>query len=235
MRQYRNLIIIMVAQISLMGCKKDLRYSPSPASLTIFNGLNDMQPMYVSFGDTAVPFYSYENFIQYGSSFQYSVSDATTPIRLTSAEDTLQPWIQGKMSLEAGGIYSLYVAGKDGKQIDTLLSKDVLPSYSDSTAGVRFINLMESKREVTINLEGNSPDQPEFGSIGFKQSTAFKGYSARTGILSYNFEIHDKQSGEMITTFSWSLKIFRNTTIVILGQDDPSGALTANAFQVNHF
>lgn len=235
MQQYRILIIIMASQILFISCKKDLRYSPSPVSLTVFNGLNNAEPVLVSFGDTAVPFYSYENLIQYGSSQQYSIPGATTPIRLTSAKDTLQPWIQGKISLESGGIYSLYVVGNDGKQIDTLLSKDVLPTYSDSIAGVRFINMIESKRDITINLEGNLPDQPEFGSIAFKQSTDFKGYSARAGILSYNFEIHDKQSGEMITTYSWTLKIFRNSTIIILGQDDPSGVFTANAFQVNHF
>jgi hypothetical protein len=108
-------------------------------------------------------------------------------------------------------------------------------NYSDSISGVRFINLSQGSKPISINLQGNLPAQAEISGLAYKQVSVFKTYPDTNGISSYNFEIRDQASGNLLTTFSWNFTLFKNNTLVITGSEDPSIGTPVNVFPVNNF
>jgi hypothetical protein len=110
--------------------------------------------------------------------------------------------------------------------------QDHIPSHTDSSAGLRFIDLSPGSAAFSINLAGNSPSQTEFSNLGYKQISAFKSYPANSSIGgSYNFEIRTQENDSLITTFSWTYTLHRCHTIVLSGL--VSNGLTV--FQVNNY
>src|SRR6185369_10245432 len=123
---------------------------------------------------------------------------------------------QGKFDLTAGGLYTIFVVGAD-KLVDTMFLQDFIPVITDSSAGVRFVNLAQGSSLISVNLEGNDPAQTEFSNLGYKQVSNFKSYTGMNGITYYNFEVRDQASGNILTTFSWNIVLFKNQTLVING------------------
>jgi len=138
---------------------------------------------------------------------------------------------RGNLDLKEGGIYSFFLLG-ESKSLDTLFIKDIITNYTDSSAGIRFINLRIGSQPMTVNLKGTYPSQSEFTSLGFKQFTGFKQYNGKKGAPTrYTFEIRDQTSGNILSTYNWTYTRGRNNTIVIAGVD--GGSVTV--FKLNHY
>jgi hypothetical protein len=198
--------------------------------------MQDAQNIAVNFLDTPISFHLNKALVQYGSSIEYGITAGTTPLTIVSAGDTSNPLISGSIDLKAGGIYSLYLAGQNGKAVDTVFMQDLIPAYNDSVSGVRIINLSVDAGKISANLVGNPVGQNEFSDLGYKQISTFKTYSAMSNIPGYyTFEIRDQTTGDLLTSFDWSYTVFKNSTLVLCGSKDPAAPSPISVFQVNNF
>lgn len=203
------------------------------SSLNIVNASGDNPVIVASLSDTAIPFYTIQNPINYQSFIRYNNPSGATPLIIVSASDTTHSLFQGNFDLKPGEIYSLFISGQ-AKALDTIFVRDVIPFYGDSSAGVRFVNLSDGKLPVTVNLEGNSSSN-EFSNIAYRDVTPFKTYSAAGGISSYNFEIRDQASGDLLTTFTWNVSVYHNHTLVMTGSTDSASTTPFTVFAVNNY
>jgi hypothetical protein len=225
-------LLLLNCLVAASACKKTSSGTSGIASLNIINASVDLPSVVVNFSDTALPFYLNQAPISSNSSMEFGVPAGANPLIVVSSADTVKPVYRGTLDVQAGGIYSLYLAGQGGVA-DTVFTKDEIPVYADSSVGVRFINLSPDSKPISVNLAANDPTQTEFSNLTYKQIVGFKTYSANSNIGgSYNFEIRDQASGSLLTTFSWSYTLSKNNTLVINGSENDSSIAV---FQVNNF
>jgi hypothetical protein len=230
----RALLPIICIFICFYSCKKSNSVTSAISSLNIVNAVIDIPSVYIYFTFSDSNYYLQQSPLSYASSAEYSAISGLRPLSVISSNDTVKPLYQTSLDLKAGGIYSLFLFGH-GRQVDTLLVKDSLPLYTDSLAGVRFVNLAPGSLPVSINLEGNYPVSNELSNLAYRQISTFQTYSASSGVLGYNFEIRDQASGNLLATFGWPLPLFRNSTLVITGLGDGLGGGALSIFAVNNF
>jgi hypothetical protein len=235
MRIILNLLIFAIVTFNC-SCKKSGFNSAKPtAALNVINAAPDVPALSVNFTNTPIFFAKYQQLVSFGSSWEWGLPPASSPVLLISSSDTSKAFYSGTVDLKAGGIYSMYVLSGSPKG-DVLLLEDTIPVYTDSAAGIRFINLSPDSGPITVNLQGNNPSQMEFIDLTYKQISPFKGYNATSqsgGV--YNFEIWSKTSQTLLANFSWYFRLQKNNTIVIAGSTDPSSSTPLNVFQVNNY
>ena len=237
-----GLLLLSVASWSISSCHKSSGASVGPVSLNVINAMPTSQPI--------IPVLSVANLSQwfanaspigFGNSSLYSPLSGSDTMLVAQQTDTAGPkpiWLfGGVLHLSAGGIYSFFLSG-DSTKTDTMLVVDNIPYYTDSSAGVRFVNLMPASQPITINITGNTASQVEFGPLGYRTISAFKKYLANSTVQgsSYSFDIRDQASGNVLTTFTWSYTFGKNNTLVVYGSEDPTSPLGApQVFQTNNF
>src|SRR5258708_4699301 len=75
--------------------------------------------------------------VGYGANYVYGVlANRSIPLTIIATTDTVNPIFSGNLNLAAGSINSFYLAGHIGA-VDTVLIKELIPVYSDSSCGVR--------------------------------------------------------------------------------------------------
>jgi len=232
--KFKTLFSLLFALLFLLCCKKDTLPVFSNSSLTVVNASFENPIFAVTISDTLIPFYRNQSQIYYQSFGEYGYSSGNFPLIIVSASDTTKPLFKANFNLVEQGIYSLFLAG-NSKSLDTVFVQEHFTNYDDSLAGVRFINLATGSGPISVNLMGNDPVQKEFSDLGYKQISAFKTYSTSGGIYSYDFEIRDQVSGDLLTTFTWYFTNFKNQTLVISGASDPAIGSPISVFQVNNF
>jgi len=233
MKRLCYFIITGIAISVICSCKKS-NTNKGLSSINIVNATTGVSSVVINFSDTAIPYYLNQDSITYGAYRQYGIPSGANPIVIVASSDTLKSLWKGTFNTTTGAIYSFYLSGT-GSTIDTTMARDILPIYADSSAGVRFINLSAGAKALTINLQGNTPDQKEFPDLGYKQISNFKGYVANGSAPNYTFEIRDEATGDLLTTVTWNYTVFKNTTMVIGGSTDPNSTMPINAFPVNNF
>jgi len=224
--------VILTLSFWISSCEKNS--SRKLGALNVIHALVDEPPVYVYFTATPSNYYLNQSPVPYGAAAEYGTPFDGTPLTIVSSGDTSQALFQSTLTMKSGGIYSLYLAGQASKK-DTLLLEDVIPAFSDSSAGVRFINLSQGSAPMSVNIQGNDPMHTEFDNIGYKQISPFRAYPAKGGVSGYTFEIRDQATGNLLITYSWNFELFRNYTIVIGGLEDGAGAGAINAFAINNF
>jgi hypothetical protein len=235
--KWHKLSIYFLLAFLNVGCKKQLPSGSSTSSINIINAVLNGPTITASFSDTLLPFYKNQTPIYFGSSMEWGIPSGAVPIIFVSSSDTTHPLYQEILNLLPGAIYSLFLTGQDqAHQAEPILVKDSVPLLTDSSAGLRIINLCPDCGPVTLNLAGNSPNQMEFSNTDFKSSTKFKIYSATNDIGGvYNFEIWNQNGTNLLTTFSWTYSIDKNNTLLIAGSTDPNSSTPVSAFQLNNY
>jgi hypothetical protein len=114
-----------------------------------------------------------------------------------------------------------------------------MPPYhpsTDSTAGIRFVNLSAGSNSVSIDIQGN-PNTPILSSLPYKDITNFELFAANTAaqINGYTFEFRDASSGNLLTTYTYAVSPFQNITICFIGSEDPTVGVPVSAIQENNF
>jgi hypothetical protein len=234
MKKIRYFLKIFVCFVTLPSCQKSNTPGGAAALNIIDAGIN-LPTLYISFADTAGNYYLNQAQISYGSSIEYGNPAGILPLTLIAVNDTLKPAWRSTLNLKVGGIYSLYLSGLGGVP-DTLFLRDTIPTYSDSSVGARFINLSSGGGPISVNFQGNYPNQNEFSDLGYQQITPFKTYSGLSSVGgAYNFEIRDQASGNLLCTFQWNFTIFKNNTLVICGSEAQNSSTPISVFAVNNF
>jgi hypothetical protein len=235
------IVVIALPAIVLIGgmsCQKTY-VPPPPASIFIVNAMAGSNQIVPNFGtDTVYRYYKGPSSattmvkISYGASVLYTRTPATTSLSVVPITDTVFKIFNGTLDLASGAIYSFFLSG-DTAHADTMMIKENIPSYSDSSTGVRFVNLSIGGKALVINLVGDSGNL-QFPAIGYQGVTDFRKYSAVASAgTSYKFEIRDQATGTLLKTYTWTFRRFRNNTIVISG--DPTIPAQFKVFAINHY
>jgi len=219
--------------LAIFSCKTT-NIVPAPASLTIVHAITGSKPVLPKLGDDEPgKYYTDISELGYGSARLYSTIAGNLPISIVPVTDTNLMVYSGHLVLRSGAIYSFFLAG-DTTHVDTLLVKDEIPFYSDSSAGLRCINLLSGvKTSIRINLQGDSANA-QFSNITYADITAFKKFNATSAVgTSYSLEIRDQQTGNLLSTFTWSFTPQKNNTLVVSGSTDLAVGLTV--FTINNY
>jgi hypothetical protein len=237
-RQIIMVSLSVLILLILIGCRRENGVGAPPASLNIINAIPTSNPVIPVLGTSdTIQFFGTAQSISYPGSFEYSPPAGSNLLYIVQNEDTArldlkQTLFNGTLDLMNGGIYSFFLAG-DTSSPDTMLIKDNIPTYTDSSAGVRFVNLSTGSLPMSVNIQGNSPTQMEFSALGYKGVSSFNKYLANSGEQGeYTFEVRDQGTGNLLTTFTWYYTLFRNNTLVISGSE-ALGAI--QILQVNNY
>jgi hypothetical protein len=229
--------------------------SPSAvASLNVINALPTSSPLILVQGSVA-PFIG--TFSGVGT-LSYASSTVLTPARGsesvyalqknvdTASADSKAPayMLNTPLSFTAGGLYSLFITGKDTTSPDFVFVQDQVSVRTDSTVGIRFADLSAGSGSVSVDIQGQ-PNGSEVPSLAYKEVTSFKSYHATTSVSSYVFEFRDGVSGNLLATYTLSgvntnnpnitnTVLFRNLTIALIGQP-AGGTVPQSCIRVNSF
>ena len=217
--------------LTIVSCKKDNQLQQQ-ASLNVVNAAINVASVKVNYFGESVVYATFDP-INYGANKVYTVGAGSVFITIVPTADTLNPIYDKTILTEAGGVYSLFLAGQS-PIVDTLFVTDAIPYRSDSSAGVRFINLSVNSSPVSINILGN-PNGSEVASLPYKTITDFKTYPARSANGTYKFEVRDATSGALLVTYSLSTPRFNNVTLVLKGLLGGSGSTVLGIQRVNNY
>lgn len=197
--------------VIMVSCSKEPP-AAGTASLTIVNTVVGSRPLSVNFNDTG-PLGYYKNFNPINNystwnrmSEQFTAYSGKQPLALYQYPDTLpgsQPLFNLVLDLPIGSIHSLFLTGTVSAP-DTIFTTDLLPYYpaTDSSMGIRFVNLSPGSAPITVNLQGQA-NGSEAGSLPFKGISGFKNYKVDNGLFDgYVFEFRDAASGTLIATLA---------------------------------
>jgi hypothetical protein len=252
---YILLTALLVGGFFLPGCNKE--NSPSPAavtSLNVVNALPTSAPLILVQGSIVQEIGHFYGIgaLSYGTTAVLAPkSGSETLYALQKDADTSSVTAQGGgymfnsvLNFTAGNLYSLFIAGADTSNPDYLFLQDTITSRTDSTAGIRFVNLSAGSNPVSIDIEGQA-----YGGVvpvlAYKGVTDFMSFPATSAISSYIFEFRDAVSGNLLSRYTLSgvnthsptvanTVLFRNLTIALIGQ--PAGGTVAQTcIRVNSF
>jgi len=242
-KTYFNLLFIVIFSLGLASCKKELTFKVSgTSSLTLINGVVGNDYLYTDFnGDKSNGVYiSQLGAISYGSAIFFNSYSGQQKLGLYQNPDTnanSKPVFNLTLNMPVNTIHTLFLMGTP-QNPDQLFTTDQLPYHapSDSTMGIRFVNISQGSAPVSVNLLGQA-NGSEADTLSYKGVTAFKNYNAGSAVSSYTFEFRDKATGALLgncvvdgvnnpgTQTAPNIRRNRNYTIALLGAP---GGLAAN-------
>jgi len=212
MEHLNKLTTLICAIIFIISCKKYKVESYPMTSLTAVNAI---------VGGTGMKIGSQANVIENSNFLHFSLLAGSNDLYVWPVDDSLHPYYSNsKFVTQDREMYSLYVCGQVGNT-EGVLVKEEIPYRTDSTAGIRFINLSPNSTPLNITLS-TSPTVNEVSGLGYKQYTEFKTYPSLYN-SSYTFEIRDGSTASPampLATFSlmdFMMPRYSNITLVIQG------------------
>jgi hypothetical protein len=189
---------------SFISCKKNNVDLPSGgSSLTIVNALVGSSSLVPNFNDNApLLYYSTAQQISYASAYEFGNYSGNIQLALSDITDTTHTVFKQMVSLPKNTISSLYITGTLAAP-EGFQTTDHPPYHapSDSTVGIRFVNLSPGSSPVSVNLQGGASGA-EVTSLAYKNVTAFKNYAATYKIASYVFEFRDVATGILLASYT---------------------------------
>jgi hypothetical protein len=226
----------------LGSCTKDLtnvKIAPVSA-VTVVNGVVNSNPLIadLSGADSVASYFASTPQISYGGFQEYSIPSGKVPAVVFQNSDTAVALFQATLNLAPHAVYSIFLSAADtgGKSIDTLITLDNPPYHSvtDSTDGIRFVNLSAGSNPISVDIQGN-PYGSEVNSLAYQAITNFKNYPAGYNFTQYNFEIRDAASGNLLTTYSYGVSPFKNITLAVIGSEDSTATVPLSVTQINNY
>lgn len=230
-----QLLLFLCSFFCIVACKKTTHLTTSPASVTVVNGVQGSNTIIPVFGTDPLKLFAAAKSITYGNLGRYSLVEGEQPLYMVRLTDTLKPFYSNNLSLAANTIYSLFVAG-DSTKPDVVFVEDMVPVISDSTCGVRFINLSRASLPIKVNIRGNGATKPEVSNIAYKQISDFKLYDAKANKKTYIFEVRNEADGALLLTYTWTFSPYKSHTLAFTGTVNAAGKpATLKMFPVNNF
>jgi hypothetical protein len=241
---------ILLAALSIIwffmpGCSKQASLHPV-ASLNVINALPASAPLILVQGSIAPAIGEFGSIgaLSYastavltapsGSESFYVVQDNVDTMSINAQGGDFM--FSGTLNFTAGGLYSLFITGADTSNPDYLLVQDTPPAQTDSTVGIRFVNLSTGSNPVSVDIQGQ-PNGSTVSSLAYKNITSFANFAATSSVSSYIFEFRDATSGNLLASYTLSgvnSVLFKNLTIALIGQ--PAGGTVAQScIRVNSF
>ena len=231
--------MILLGVTSLFSCKKTTIGIRPLASVNLVNATVNLAGVKANFSwegnKGGIQYYSQiSTTVGYATNYVYSVlAVPNVPLIVVSSADTTKTILQTSLTFNNGGIYTLYFSGIVGA-VDTLLVPESLPGHTDSTCGVRFINLSFNSKPILVT-QSITPTVMEFNSLSYKQYSDFKDYPASPNNKAYTFQVRDGGTNALLGTYSFSAPCFRNVTLAWVGQTGGSGTYAPKLIRVNNY
>ncbi|WP_295118465.1 hypothetical protein [uncultured Chitinophaga sp.] len=203
----------------------------APASFTFVNVMATARPSIATFTPGPVNYGGVKT-VAYSASFQYTVNPGLSPLYVVQNSDTTRPLFSGSVNLLPGSINTFYLIG-DTTRPDTLFTRETVPLYTDSSAGLRIVHVSPASQTVTVNVKGAT--DKEFADVSYKQTSIFKTYPVRATGNSRILELRNKANDSLLVTFTWNYTIGRNYTLVFTGDVINKQPAALKAFAVNNF
>lgn len=231
MRHFNHLFIFF-AVLLFASCKKDEFQTTQTAALKVVNAI---------VGGTTARLGSVTTNISNNGNANFDLHTGNPDIYVWPVGDSLNPYYNANKSVSVAekDIFTLFLAGVPGA-VESLLVKEDLSTRTDSTMGVRFINLSPNSPAVNVTL-ATSTTINEFENIGYKGITEFKTYPADKVNSAYTFEVRFvndpnvviaslTMSGTNVPTY---VPVFKNVTLVLVGL--VGGAPALGLTRVNYY
>ncbi len=227
-----ELIIVACATLlSVWSCSEDERILEATSLKVVHTGVDapGLHVLYTQFDEDFA--FANNPVLSFGGNNRFTIiANEERSIAFVNSTDTTSTVLSTSVNLPAGNISTLFLTGRDSN-INTLLLEDALLQHNDSTAGFRFINLAPDSQSLIFEADqGISPL-----SLGFEEATEFLEVDATSANGSYSFEIKDG-AGNVLTTYSTTAPVFRNTTLAIIGLvDNGTGGNSLQVIRVDSF
>jgi hypothetical protein len=222
----KQMIYLLIAATIISSCKKDEIKTTPLASINITNAI--VSGTTAKLGSNAAT-------ISNNAFAQFGLKAGTNNLYVYPSADSLHPYYTNdKFTTSQGEVYSLFLGGTTSA-VDAVLVKEAIPYRTDSTAGIRFINLAPNTSTKAINITLlATPTVNEASNLAYKQITDFKSYPGLYN-SAYTFQIRNDTCASPkppLATFALSssqVPRFANITLVI--RQNGSGL---SVFRVNN-
>jgi enamine deaminase RidA (YjgF/YER057c/UK114 family) len=220
----------------LTSCRKDAMKPNAVANINITNAVVDGEAVKVNCLNLS------QFAVASGTSFiNFIIPSGSQRLYVYPISDSLRPYYSRIVQADAGDIFSLFLSGQF-PTVDTLLIKENIPSRTDSTFGLRFINLSPNAPAVNVTLS-TSVTVNEFANIAYMGATEFKTYAAPASTTtSYTFQVRNAVNNIILasstitgTTNTTGIPRFRNITLVLRGLVGGTGTSAIAITRVNQF
>lgn len=215
-----SLIIFFVAVFLLGGCRKE-NPGTQLASVNVTNAI--LNGPSVKYGSNPA-LVSNNNFAQ------FKILAGASSLYLYASGDSTHPYVNQTLEMERGAMYSVFLGGS-ATAVESVVVRDTLPLRTDSSAGVRFVNLSPNSGSVNITLSTTTGIN-EVSNLGYKQITSFKTYPALAANGTYVFQVRKSSDNSIITTYSLATPRFAHVTLVFRGT--VGGSPSPSVLRVNN-
>lgn len=234
----KRIFSFLALAAAFAACKKDSVSSTPLASLNIVNAAVNVPSIKSNFvPDAAKP--NYYKLITastaYGANTPYGVlANTNYPLYIINSADSTKTIATASINYGSGEIYTLYLAGSS-TQVDTILRKEAIPSFTDSSCGVRFINLSYNSSPIKITLSA-TPTVDELGtSLAYKQQSGFKTYPATVANNTYAFQVRDAGTNNLLGSYTLTVPRFFSCTLAWIGQTGTTGGTAPKVQRINNY
>jgi hypothetical protein len=223
MKHFIYSVLMCMLIVGFCSCSKSTVNLTPLSSLEIVNAAIASPGAQLGSNPTVVPYGGYG---QFGL-----LAGNNAAVYVWPTGDSANPYVNTSLMAVNGGIYSLYLASAN--KADYLLLKDTIPTYSDSSCGIRFINLSPGSNPLSIDIAGNNAGST-VSSLPYKSITVFQKFSANAAnnAAGYAFEIRNASDSTLLTTIQVTPPYFKNVTIAINGLVSDA---SISGFTVNNF
>jgi len=252
MKAIKNIIYLIFFTSTTYSCKKTTT-APGTAAFTIVNAVVGSPNLITNFqgyvGNKTTDSLTYYNSalsIGYAGFTEISSYSGKFPLSLVSVNDTFD-WIwNGSLNLSINNVYSLFLSGTDTLHVDTLFTTDVLlyHSASDSSIGIRFVNLSAGSLQVSVDIKDTSANGIEIvSSLSYQGINNFTNYPATSSVSKYVFEFRDIATNTVLATYTMNgvnngsgsntsnnIYRYRNFTIALIGLPGAQNTMLINNY-----
>lgn len=229
------LLVCCFAFFCLAACRKSENYVAPPASIVLVHAMPQLKPIIPVMGIDTLTSYTSLSTLAYGTATKFSYTGSNIPLYAVKSTNPALSVFRSNYNLASGNIYSLFLSG-DTTHPDVTLVQDTVPIITDSSCGVRFINLSPASKPININIKGNGAAKTEFNGIAYKQASTFRLLTPASTAKTYIFEIRHQTNDSLLLTYTWTFSRFRNQTLVFAGAVSAAGKQTAlKVFPVNYY
>jgi hypothetical protein len=208
------------------SCKKSTISLSPLASLNVTNAVVGGKTVKLNsnIGDSATN-YNYKVF---------GLNVGNNSVYIYPTDDSTHPYYSNMVQTNNGDVYSLFLAGNVATKVDTVLLRESIPTYTDSSYAVRFINLVFNSQPITITLS-TSPSVAQFTGIIYKQASAFKTYTAKLSVATDTFQVRDAVTNSILASYPIVKPRFFSCTLAWKGMVGGTGTNTPSLLRVNNY
>jgi hypothetical protein len=202
----KRLFMLLLIPVVLYSCKDDGIHASSLTSFNITNAVNGGGTLTLNNNGADIGNFSFS---------QTTLFAGQTGVKLgDTSQHPQEVYYNQSTTTTNGSYYSLFLSGTDPQHVDNVLIKESYQNYTDSIAGVRFINLSTGSNPISVDIQGKA-NGSEVQSLAYKAYTTFQKYPASpTTPTQYNFEFRDAQTGTLLATYTLSAPAYHNVTLV---------------------